>query len=91
MKQNCSNAWYFLLQVIIDNVNIKDLNLQAARRSMAVITQDPVLFSGSLRRNLDPFSLYEDHDMWSALEEVQLKTEGGGGGDSIVFHYCDVI
>ena len=40
---------------------------------MAVITQDPVLFSGSLRRNLDPFSLYEDHDLWSALEEVQLK------------------
>ena len=41
---------------------------------MAVITQDPVLFSGSLRRNLDPFSSYEDHDLWGALEEVQLKT-----------------
>ena len=41
---------------------------------MAVITQDPVLFSGSLRRNLDPFSLYKDHDLWSALEEVQLNT-----------------
>ena len=51
-----------------------DLNLQASRRSMAVITQDPVLFSGSLRRNLDPFSLYEDRDLWSALEDVQLKT-----------------
>ena len=50
-----------------------DVNLQASRRSMAVITQDPVLFSGSLRRNLDPFSLYEDHDLWSALEDVQLK------------------
>ena len=41
---------------------------------MAVITQDPILFSGSLRRNLDPFSLFEDHDLWSALEEVQMKT-----------------
>ena len=60
-------------QVFIDDLNIKDLNLQASRRSMAVITQDPVLFSGSLRRNLDPFSLYEDHDLWSALEDVQLK------------------
>ena len=58
----------------IDGVNIMELNLQASRRSMAVITQDPVLFSGSLRRNLDPFSLYGDHDLWSALEEVQLKT-----------------
>ena len=41
---------------------------------MAVITQDPVLFSGSLRRNLDPFSLHEDRDLWGALEDVQLKT-----------------
>ena len=40
---------------------------------MAVITQDPVLFSGSFRRNLDPFSLYQDHDLWRALEDVQLK------------------
>ena len=55
-------------------MNIRDLNLQAARRSMAVITQDPVLFSGSLRVNLDPFSLYDDHDVWMALKEVQLKT-----------------
>ena len=62
------------VQIVIDGVNIKDLNLQASRRAMAVITQDPVLFSGSLRRNLDPFSLYKDHDLWSALEEVQLKT-----------------
>ena len=41
---------------------------------MAVITQDPVLFSGSLRRKLDPFSLYQDHDLWRALEDVQLET-----------------
>ncbi|KAL9978591.1 hypothetical protein ACROYT_G016125 [Oculina patagonica] len=61
-------------EVIIDGVNIKDLNLQASRMSMAVITQDPVLFSGTLRRNLDPFSLYQDVDLWRALEDVQLKT-----------------
>lgn len=41
---------------------------------MAVISQDPVLFSGSLRKNLDPFSLYQDHDLWRALEDVQLKS-----------------
>ena len=68
------NSIFSLSQVVIDDVNIRDLNLQAARRSMAVITQDPVLFSGSLRVNLDPFSLYDDHDVWMALEEVQLKT-----------------
>ena len=68
------NSIFSLSQVVIDDVNIRDLNLQAARRSMAVITQDPVLFGGSLRVNLDPFSLYDDHDVWMALEEVQLKT-----------------
>ncbi|KAL9978598.1 hypothetical protein ACROYT_G016133 [Oculina patagonica] len=61
-------------ELIIDGVNIKDLNLQSSRRSMAVITQDPVLFSGTLRKNLDPFSLNQDLDLWRALEDVQLKT-----------------
>ena len=41
---------------------------------MAVITQDPVLFGGTLKRNIDPFSEYSDQDLWTALEEVQLKT-----------------
>ena len=41
---------------------------------MAVITQDPVLFGGTLRRNLDPFSQYTDQQLWTALEEVQLMT-----------------
>ena len=40
---------------------------------MAVIAQDPVLFGGSLRRNIDPFSRYTDLELWSALEGVQLK------------------
>ena len=57
----------------IDGVDIGAINLQAARRSMAVIAQDPVLFGGSLRRNMDPFSRYTDMELWTALEEVQLK------------------
>ena len=61
-------------KVLIDGVDIGTLNLQAARRAMAVITQDPVLFGGSLRKNLDPFSRFTDVDLWAALEEVQLKT-----------------
>ena len=40
---------------------------------MAVITQDPVLFGGSLKKNMDPFSQYTDQQLWTALEEVQLK------------------
>ena len=59
--------------MLIDGVDVGTLNLQTARRSMAVIAQDPVLFGGSLRRNLDPFSMQTDLDLWTALEEVQLK------------------
>ena len=59
--------------MLIDGVDVGTLNLQTARRSMAVIAQDPVLFGGSLRRNLDPFSVRTDLDLWTALEEVQLK------------------
>ena len=59
--------------MLIDGVDVGTLNLQTARRSMAVIAQDPVLFGGSLRRNLDPFSVHTDLDLWTALEEVQLK------------------
>ena len=61
-------------QVSIDGVNITSIGLQEARRSIVVITQDPVLFGGTLKRNMDPFSQHTDKDLWIALEEVQLKT-----------------
>ncbi|XP_068754000.1 ATP-binding cassette sub-family C member 4-like [Montipora capricornis] len=61
-------------KVTIDGVDIGSINLQEARRSMAVITQDPVLFGGTLKRNIDPLSEYSDQDLWTALEEVHLKT-----------------
>ncbi|XP_068699718.1 ATP-binding cassette sub-family C member 4-like isoform X2 [Montipora foliosa] len=60
-------------KVIIDGVDIGSINLQEARRSMVVINQDPVLFAGTLKRNIDPLSKYSDQDLWTALEEVQLK------------------
>jgi ABC-type multidrug transport system fused ATPase/permease subunit len=60
-------------QVLIDGVDLGTINIQAARRSMAVITQDPVLFAGSLKKNLDPFNYFTDQEIFTALEEVQLK------------------
>ena len=59
--------------VIIDDVRIKEINLQEARRCVSVLGQSPVLFSGSLRRNLDLMEQFQDVDLWRVLDEVRLK------------------
>ena len=60
-------------QIIIDGIDIKSIGLHDLRSKIAIIPQDPVLFSGSLRRNLDPFDEYSDEVIWSALEAAKLK------------------
>ena len=59
--------------IMIDDVPLKGINLQEARRCISVLGQSPVLFSGSLRNNLDLFEQFEDIELWRALEDVQLK------------------
>ena len=59
--------------ILIDDIPMKQINLQEARRCISVLGQSPVLFSGSLRRNLDLLDQLQDADLWRALEDVQLK------------------
>ena len=60
-------------EIMVDNIPIKQTNLQEARRCISVLGQSPVLFSGSLRKNLDLLEQQQDADLWRALENVQLK------------------
>ncbi|KAF5894747.1 multidrug resistance-associated protein 1, partial [Clarias magur] len=57
----------------VDGVNIAELGLHELRSRITIIPQDPVLFSGSLRMNLDPFDGYSDDEVWKALELAHLK------------------
>ncbi|KAJ3339201.1 Multidrug resistance-associated protein 1 [Gonapodya sp. JEL0774] len=52
----------------IDGINILDIGLQDVRERLAIIPQDPVLFSGSFRYNLDPFGKYSDDEIWKVLD-----------------------
>ena len=70
-------------EILIDGIPIKSINLQDARACISVIPQNPFLFSGSLRENLDPFSKYEDKALWSVLEDVQLKSLIQGNSDNL--------
>lgn len=49
------------------------MGLDVLRRQLAIIPQDPVLFSGSLRTNLDPAGRCGDGELWEALRSVQLE------------------
>ena len=60
-------------RIIIDGVDINQINLKASRQVVSIIPQDPLLFSGSLRRNIDPLRKSSDADIWQVLEEVHLK------------------
>ncbi|CAF0978516.1 unnamed protein product [Rotaria sordida] len=60
-------------QIIIDNIDISTMGLDDIRRRISIIPQDPVLFTGTIRSNLDRFGDYSDVEIWHALEQVQLK------------------
>ncbi|XP_056091700.1 ATP-binding cassette sub-family C member 9 isoform X3 [Rhinichthys klamathensis goyatoka] len=91
-KSSLSLAFFNMVDVfegkiVIDGIDICKLPLQTLRSRLSIILQDPVLFSGSIRLNLDPECTCSDDRLWEALEIAQLKNMVKalpGGLDAVV-------
>ncbi|XP_019616773.1 PREDICTED: ATP-binding cassette sub-family C member 8-like [Branchiostoma belcheri] len=60
-------------KIVIDGIDISDVPLSTLRSRLTIIPQDPILFSGTIRFNLDPAGQYNDKELWDAVEIAQLK------------------
>ncbi|XP_052533779.1 ATP-binding cassette sub-family C member 2 isoform X2 [Tympanuchus pallidicinctus] len=77
-KSSLTNCLFRILEaaggkIIIDGLDIATIGLHDLRQNLTIIPQDPVLFTGTLRMNLDPFDQYTDEEVWKALELAHLK------------------
>ncbi|KAI6235875.1 hypothetical protein M3Y95_00097800 [Aphelenchoides besseyi] len=78
-KTSLTLALFRLLQptagrILIDGIDVQEIKLHDLRSRISCIGQDAVLFSGSLRFNLDPFYAHSDDQIWTALEDVHMKS-----------------
>ncbi|OON17784.1 ABC transporter, ATP-binding protein, partial [Opisthorchis viverrini] len=77
-KSSLTGALFRLIEsvdgrILIDGLDIRQMGLHDVRKNLTIIPQEPVLFSGSLRFNLDPAGNWSDDELWNALENAHLK------------------
>lgn len=75
-------------KIVIDGVDVSRISLKKLRRSLAIIPQDPVLWSTTIRDNLDPFNTSDDTTIWQALDSVGLKV---GCVFFACWYYCPLL
>ncbi|PKI68112.1 hypothetical protein CRG98_011708 [Punica granatum] len=77
-KSSMLNALFRIVEmekgrILIDGCDVAKFGLMDLRKVLSIIPQSPVLFSGTVRFNLDPFNEHSDADLWEALERAHLK------------------
>lgn len=74
--------------VVIDGMDTRKLGLSDLRSRLAVVPQDPTLFRGCVRANMDPFHEFDDKAIWDALRRAHLadalQRKAGGTGEAVL-------
>jgi len=68
--------------IVINGLDVQKINLEALRQRITIVPQDPILFSGTIRTNLDPFGCLDDTELQAALDGSGLAGDKMDGVDS---------
>ncbi|KAI0452103.1 P-loop containing nucleoside triphosphate hydrolase protein [Xylaria acuta] len=78
-------------KIVIDGLDIAEMPLRELRSRISVIPQDPTLFKGTVRSNLDPFDQHTDLELWGALHSAGIQKSPHNASDGSLIHLDDSV